>query len=209
MDFGILYEAEQNSGNDVRRAGDEGLFRTLAEHNIEQVSRCTFNRIMTTDPHTLNALAQDYPTMGMRYEVVHYTQVLEELLESGRLSREHVAPGTRVTFHDPCYLGRYNGSFDSPRRVIETLGFSLQEMPRSRENSFCCGAGGGRIWMDDAGIVERPSESRIKEAIALGGVRYFIVTCPKDAVMYTAAVQALGVSDTIEVKEISELFFAA
>ena len=204
VDFGILYEAEQNSGNDVRRAGEEGLFEMLAKHNIELLSGCTFNRIMTTDPHSLNALRQEYRAIGATFEVIHYTQLLLELIETGRLA---LAPGQGevATYHDPCYLGRYNGGFDAPRQIIQRTGYRLHEMERCRENSFCCGAGGGRIWSDDTGVTERPSENRIKEALALGDARYFIVACPKDKVMYTAAVQALGVEDRIEVRDIIDL----
>jgi Fe-S oxidoreductase len=110
-----------------------------------------------------------------------------------------------ATYHDPCYLGRYNGGFDAPRKVMEHMMVRVHEMGRCRENSFCCGAGGGRIWMDDRGIKERPSENRIREAVALGDAKYFVVACPKDVVMYTAAVQSLGMEDRIEVKDIIEL----
>ena len=204
VDFGILYDAEQNSGNDVHRTGEEGLFEMLARHNIEALAGCTFNRIMTTDPHSLNALSQEYRLFGADYEVVHYSALLLELIDSGRLK---LRPGTAdvVTYHDPCYLGRYNGGFDAPRQVIARTGFALLDMGRCRENSFCCGAGGGRIWADDTGVTERPSENRIKEALALGAARYFVVSCPKDKVMYTAAVQALGVGDRIEVLDLVDL----
>ncbi len=204
VDFGILYEAEQNSGNDVRRAGEEGLFELLATHNIELLQGCKFNRIMTTDPHSLNALRQEYRAIGASFEVIHYTQLLLELIDNERLI---LAPGVRevATYHDPCYLGRYNGGFDAPRRIIERTGHRLREMNRCRENSFCCGAGGGRIWSDDTGVTERPSENRIKEALSLGDAKYFVVACPKDKVMYTAAVQALGVEDRIEVRDIVDL----
>lgn len=204
VDFGILYESERNSGNDVHRVGEEGLFEMLAEHNVDVLSKCAFKRIMTTDPHSLNALGQEYQAFGARYQVVHYTQLLLELLESGQL--EPAGPiGKVATYHDPCYLGRYNGGFDAPRRVMTKLMVHVHEMGRCRENSFCCGAGGGRIWMDDTGIHERPSENRIKEAVALGDAEYFVVACPKDVVMYTAAVQSLGMEGRIEVKDIIEL----
>lgn len=204
VDFGILYEAEQNAGNDVRRVGEEGAFETLARHNIETLEGCTFKRIMTTDPHTLNALRNDYASLGARYEVVHYTQLILELVEAGRLALVPAEGGT-VTYHDPCYLGRYNGGFDAPREIIRRSGYVLHEMKRCRENSFCCGAGGGRVWMDDSAMTERPSENRIKEALALGTVDTFVVACPKDTVMYSAAVQALGVGDRIQVRDIVDL----
>ncbi len=207
VDFGILYEAERNSGNDVRRVGEEGLFEQLAEHNIETLGRCSFDRIMTTDPHSLNAILQEYPRLGGRYPVLHYTQLLLELVESGALTPQP-APQV-VTYHDPCYLGRYNQGYDAPRRLIERLGISIHEMPRCREQSFCCGAGGGRIWMDDAGQTERPSEARIREAVSLGDARRFVVACPKDVVMFTTAAEATGMTGRIEVVDVIQLVEAS
>ena len=208
VDFGILGDAEQNSGNDVRRVGEEGLFQMLARSNIDALGDCSFRRIMTTDPHSLNALRQEYPALGGRFEVLHHTELLLELLDAGAV-RLRPGAGTIVTYHDPCYLGRYNGGFDAPRALIARAGYVLHEMPRCREGSFCCGAGGGRIWGDDAGIVERPSENRIKEALALGDARLFVVACPKDMVMYTAAVQALAVEDRLAVRDIVDLLAVA
>lgn len=204
VDFGILFEAEQNSGNDIRRAGEEGLFEMLARANIAAIDACTYKTIMTTDPHSLNALRNEYQAFDRFYNVQHYTQLLNELIEDKKLSLATNANGT-VTYHDPCYLGRYNGEFDAPRSIIARTGNVLHEMPRCKENSFCCGAGGGRIWGSDSGSGERPSESRIKEALALGDVTQFVVSCPKDTVMYTAAVQALGAEDKIKVCDIIDL----
>ncbi|UVK43838.1 (Fe-S)-binding protein [Mesorhizobium sp. AR07] len=204
VDFGILFDAERNSGNDVRRTGEEGLFETLAQSNIDAIKACSFNRIMTTDPHSLNALKNDYRHFGVAFEVLHYTALLADLIAAGKLEL-HVADGARVTYHDPCYLGRYNGGFDAPRALIRAAGYTLHDMPRCRENSFCCGAGGGRIWQGDDGVTERPSENRIREALDLGDVAYFVVACPKDKVMYTAAIDALGVADTLKVVDIAEL----
>jgi Fe-S oxidoreductase len=204
VDFGILYDSERNSGNDARRAGDEGLFELLAQHNIEVLSACRFQRIMTSDPHSFNALSHEYATLGAHYRVLHHSTLLLELVESGRL-RPRAASGEVVTYHDPCYLGRYNGGYEAPRRLIEHAGYRLHEMARCRENALCCCAGGGRIWMDDGASAERPSESRIKEALALGDVRAFVVACPKDKVMYASAVQALGVADRIEVRDLADL----
>ncbi len=206
VDLGILYDGEHNSGNDVRRAGDEGLFEMLAAHNIEQLDACAFDRIMTTDPHSLNALKSEYPALGADYEVIHYSELFLDLVKTGRL-RPGPVSARRVTYHDPCFLGRYNGGFDAPRALIRALGHELVDMPRCRENSFCCGAGGGRIFMDDPPGGERPSESRIREAMALGGIDTFAVSCPKDVVMYSTAVQDLGVGHRIEVRDLAELVF--
>ncbi|MCX5515433.1 heterodisulfide reductase [Kaistia algarum] len=204
VDFGILFDAERNSGNDARRAGEEGLYETLAQANIDAIEACNFSRIVTTDPHSLNALKNEYQSFGKRFDVLHYTALLAELIDAGRLA---IAPssGGRVTYHDPCYLGRYNGGFDAPRRLIEAAGYQLHDMPRCRENSFCCGAGGGRIWQGDEGVTERPSENRIREALALGDVDRFVVACPKDKVMYQAAVDALGVADRMRVYDVADL----
>jgi len=108
-----------------------------------------------------------------------------------------------VTYHDPCYLARYNRITDAPRRLLEAVGAELLEMPRNGTNTFCCGAGGGRIWMDDSALTERPSEQRVKEAAALGALDYFVVTCPKDLAMYSDAAATVGVD--FEVLEISAL----
>ena len=130
--------------------------------------------------------------------------VLLEMLADGRLKLDRPL-GYRTTYHDPCHLGRFNKEFDSPRALIEAVGCELVDMARSRDNSFCCGAGGGRIWNDDTGVKERPSENRIKEALGLADASIFVVACPKDTVMYTAAVQALGVESRIAVRDVLDL----
>jgi Fe-S oxidoreductase/nitrate reductase gamma subunit len=204
MNFGILYEGERNAGNDVRRAGEEGLFELLAEHNVGQLSRARFRRIVTTDPHTLNTLKFEYPDFGGTWEVWHYSQVLAALLASGDLMTRRPV-GRRVTYHDPCYLARYSGVTAAPREVLAAIGANLVEMPRNGANTFCCGAGGGRIWMDDSGLAERPSEARIREAAALAGVTDFVTACPKDLTMYAAAVKATGREERLLVSDLIEL----
>jgi Fe-S oxidoreductase len=202
VDFGLLYEAERNAGNDVRRTGEEGLFEMLAEHNIEVLRGAQFEEIFTTDPHTLNALRNEYPPLGASYKVWHYTELLAQLLENGEIG---VRPlGYRVTFHDPCYLARYNGVLDAPRRILRALGCELVEMPRHGADTFCCGAGGGRIWMDDSFLTERPSESRITEALQLD-VGQFVVACPKDVTMFFDAAKTTRADDRLTVRDITLL----
>lgn len=210
LDFGILYDGERNSGNDVRRVGEEGLFEVLAEHNIGQLRQAQFRRIVTTDPHSYNTLRFEYPDLaGTRWEVVHYTEVLAELLASGRLPVRRPL-GRKVTYHDPCYLGRYAGIYDSPRRVLAAIGCEVVEMPRCRDNSYCCGAGGGRIWSGDSLYPgEKPAESRVREALALGGVDTFVVACPKDMAMYTDAVKSTGNDGKLQVVDMIQLVAAA
>ncbi|HTU86486.1 MAG TPA: (Fe-S)-binding protein [Solirubrobacteraceae bacterium] len=204
VDFGILFDGERNSGNDVRRVGEEGLFESLAEQNIQTLSGCEFKRIVTSDPHSLNTLRNEYPELGGSWPVIHHTTLLLELLESGRLDLQGRL-NYRVTYHDPCHLGRFNGEYDSPRRILELLGCTLVEMPRNRDNSFCCGAGGGRIWIPDTPGQERPSENRIREAVSLPDVELFIVSCPKDVTMYEDAIKTSGNADHIQLRELTEL----
>jgi Fe-S oxidoreductase len=202
IDFGILYDGERNAGNDVRRVGEEGLFELLADQNIGVLEQAQFEHIFTTDPHSLNTLRNEYPQRGASYQVWHYTELLADLVESGEIA---VRPlGYRVTYHDPCYLARYNGVVEAPRRLLKALGCELVEMPRNRADTFCCGAGGGRIWMDDSFLVERPSENRIKEAGELG-VDYFVVACPKDVTMYSDAVKTTGFDDRLAVRDVTLL----
>jgi Fe-S oxidoreductase len=213
VDFGILFDAEKTAGNDVRRAGEEGLYTSLAEENIEAIGKCDFRKILTSDPHTFNTLRNEYPELGAEWsadDVIHHSMLLLELIESGRIApTKRLAQ--RVTYHDPCTLGRYNGVFDQPRAVIRAVGLDLVEMPRNRDNSFCCGAGGGRIWMKELRKEgsQRPSENRIDEAVGLGGVDYFVVACPKDVTMYEDAIKTSGHADEIELREISELVLEA
>ncbi len=207
VDFGIIKRGERSAGNDVRRVGEEGLFESLAEQNIALLEECEFNRIITTDPHTYNTLKNEYPKLGGDYDVVHYSTLLLELLDSGAIVLSGRLEGS-ATFHDPCYLGRYNGIFDAPRRVIERCGLELIEMPRNRESSFCCGAGGGQIWLNDHDdMTQRPSEMRIEEALSVG-VSRFLVACPKDMTMYSDAVKTGGHEDDIAVEDIIDLVAA-
>jgi Fe-S oxidoreductase len=204
VDFGILYDGERNSGNDVRRVGEEGLYETLAETNIQTISGCEFNRIITTDPHSLNTLRNEYPQLGGHWPVTHHTTYLLELIDTGALQLRTTLP-YRVTYHDPCHLGRFNHEYEAPRQLLERLGCTLIEMPRNRDNSFCCGAGGGRIWIPDTPGQERPSENRIREAVALPDVELFVVACPKDVTMYEDAIKTTNNAHRIELRELTEL----
>ena len=202
LDFGILHEGEQSAGNDVRRLGEEGLFEMLRDKNLAILESSQFQAIVTTDPHTYHVLKHEY---GLDGRVKHYTEVLEGLLASGRLSVSRNG-GAPVTYHDPCYLGRYGGVYEAPRRVLEGLGLKLVEMPRNRSSAYCCGAGGGRIWMEDAaGGGERPAESRVREAAGLDGVGTMVVACPKDLVMFRDALKTTGLEGELGVRDIAEL----
>jgi Fe-S oxidoreductase len=215
LDFGILYDAERNAGNDVRRVGEEGLFEMLAEKNLAALAKCEYRAIVTTDPHSYNTLKNEYPTFengdgrsDNHRPVIHYTELLDQLIADGRLKLNNRL-GYRVTYHDPCYLGRYNDVYDAPRRVIAATGCKLVEMKRHADRALCCGAGGGRIWMEEGTMKERPSEARIHEAVALDGVQVLVVACPKDVTMYRDAVKTTGMESRIVVKDLVELVYEA
>ena len=209
LDFGIMYDAERNAGNDLRRVGEEGLFEMLMEKNSMALSKSKFQAIVTTDPHSYNTLKHEYPDDVINGRpVLHHTELLDQLIASGRLTFSKQLDH-KVTYHDPCYLGRYNGVYDAPRRVIRATGCELVEMPRHGDRAFCCGAGGGRIWMDEGEIQERPSEVRIVEAAELDDVQAFIVACPKDISMYQDAVKTTGHEDRLAVKDLIELVHEA
>jgi len=211
MDFGIMYQNESNAGNDVRRVGEEGLFEQLAEQNMQAFGKAQFRKIVTTDPHSFNTLKNEYPQFGGKFDVKHYTAVLVKMFEEGKLTVKNKLSNYKVTFHDPCYLGRYNGGFTAPRKLLEMVGVEFNEMPRNCENSFCCGAGGGQIWMGKVAPGERPAENRIKEALSTfdknpsDKTQLFIVTCPKDMIMYSDAVKTTGNEGRIEVRDLIQL----
>ncbi|HXK05296.1 MAG TPA: (Fe-S)-binding protein [Verrucomicrobiae bacterium] len=205
LDFGILGDSEQNSGNDVRLAGEEGLYENLQEKNLKAFGRARFQEIITTDPHSFQVLTHEYPATNGAQTVRHHTQLLSDLILRSELPLRRKLR-MRVTYHDPCYLGRYNAIFNAPRRVLAALGLDLVEMPRNRTYSYCCGAGGGRIWMEDPPIFnERPAVSRVNEAAALAGVHTLVVVCPKDLVMFQDAIKTAGLENKLDVKELSEL----
>ncbi len=208
IDFGLLYDAERNAGNDIRRVGEEGLFELLSMKNKAMLDKCQFEEIVTTDPHTYHTLKKEYSFNGQSPPIYHYTEVLDRAITAGQLPIQRRL-GYTVTYHDPCYLGRYNGVYDAPRRVLEAIGCRVVEMPRNRDRALCCGAGGGRIWMEEGEVKERPSQARIREAAILEGVQHLVVTCPKDVTMFKDAVKAAGHEDHLAIKDLIELVHEA
>ncbi len=181
----------------------------LAEKNMKVLGKAEFQRIITTDPHTYHALKHEYGRFGLDKPVLHYTEILDDLLGAGKLVLKRRLEGCAV-YHDPCYLGRYNGIYEPPRRIIDALGLRRVEMPRNRENSFCCGAGGGKIWMqEEQGVHERPALLRIKEALEMPGVTHFVVACPKDLGMFQDAVKTVGAEGRVRVADLGELVYEA
>jgi Fe-S oxidoreductase len=204
--FGILGSAETSTGECVRRAGNEMLFQTLAPQLIETLNGLGVKRIVTCDPHALNTLKNEYPAFGGKYEVIHHTQLIARLLAEGRLN---VAPQfERVMLHDPCYLGRHNGEFDAPRAVLARLARDAPiEFELSRERAMCCGAGGGRMWMEER-LGTRINVARVEQALPLAPAT-IATACPYCAVMMADGLAAAGQAEKIDTRDIAELVAAA
>ncbi|MCM0638733.1 (Fe-S)-binding protein [Cellulomonas wangsupingiae] len=190
--FAVLGDGETCTGDPARRAGNELLYQTLAAQNVETLNEVGAQRIVVTCAHCFNTLSREYPAMGGRFDVVHHTQLLDRLVGEGRL---RFAPGTgddgtgtTVTYHDPCYLGRHNQVYEPPRELLAAAGVTLAEMPRNRETSFCCGAGGARMWMEET-IGERIGTVRAAEAVATGAGA-IATACPFCTVMLSDGVAA-------------------
>ncbi len=164
LDYAVLGREEQCTGDSARRSGNEYLFHELATSNVELLKRVAPKRIVSTCPHCVHTLKNEYPAFGGHFDVVHHTQLLEELLRSGKLQGKPEAAEGSVTLHDPCYLGRINGITDAPRQTLRSAGIELVEMPRNRAKSFCCGAGGAQMWKEEEHGDERVSANRMREA---------------------------------------------
>ncbi len=203
VDFGILGTSEVCCGESVRKAGQEKLFQTLAGSNITAFNEAGVKRIVVTSPHCYDAFKNEYPEFGGNFEVIHFSQYLVELIKEGRLKFTKEL-NKKVTYHDPCYLGRHNGIYDEPRQVLESIpGLELVEMPDYRENSLCCGGGGGRIWMETK-KGERFSDLRLEQALGVGA-NILAVACPYCTLNFEDSVLSADKGDVIEVKDIAEL----
>ncbi len=204
--FAVLGEAESCTGDTARRAGNEYLFYEMAQMNIETLQAAKPPRIVATCPHCFHTLAKEYPQFGGHFEVVHHTAFLDDLIRSGRL----VIPsnGTLVsTFHDPCYLGRQNGVYDAPRYALGAACVAVTEMPRTRNNSFCCGAGGAQFWKEEEHGEARVSLTRYAEATATGA-ETLAVGCPFCLRMFVDASQDEAGAGGPEVKDVAEIIAA-
>ncbi len=209
VNFAILGREEKCTGESARRLGDEFLFQDLARANIATLAKYNVRRILTHCPHCLNSLRQDYPQFGGNYTVIHHTELLALLLAEGRLAVPEGAPlAEAITYHDPCYLARVNGVHEPPRHILEAASGAanawasgLHEMPRRREKTFCCGAGGGRMWMEEE-PQKRVCSLRAKEALATGATTV-AVACPFCLTMLTDGVAAQ--TESARVIDVAEL----
>jgi Fe-S oxidoreductase len=204
VDFGVLADGECSDGNDVAMIGERALFEELAEKNIKKFTDRGIKKIITLSPHAFHAFKNLYPSLGGEFQVFHYTQLLAFFL--GAFSFQSCPETTRVTFHDPCFLGRHNLDYQSCRTVLSVLpGIELVEMDRNRKNALCCGGGSGNLFTDMiSGGDDSPARSRCREAHAAGAT-VMAVACPICAVMLEDAVKTEGLADKLRVREISEL----
>jgi len=212
LKWGILGKEESCTGDPARRIGNEYLYATLAQQNIEVINaykeRHKIKKIVTACPHCFNTIKNEYPEFGGHFEVVHHTKLIAELIEEGRIKLNDGLDETNITYHDPCYLGRYNDIYEAPRFVLNSLGNGLKkveiaEMPRNRSKSFCCGGGGGRAWMDDK-IGTRVNQTRVQEA-ADTGAAIVAASCPFCITMFEDGIKGKQLEDKIKVMDITEL----
>ena len=215
VDFAVLGEAESCCGDPARRVGYEFQFQIMAEENIEVLKSHNIKRIITSCPHCYHTLKHEYPSFGGDFEVVHYTQLIADLIRQGRLqltgalNSASTAFGTKLTYHDPCYLGRYNGVYQEPRRILEAIpGMKLEEMERSRSNSFCCGGGGGHMWVEEQPGTTKINRTRFEDVLRIGA-ETVVTACPYCLQMFEEGIEYREMKDTLQAKDLAEVVEAA
>ena len=198
IDVAILGPSEMCTGDSARRSGNEYLFQMLAMPNVEMLNTMGVRKIITQCPHCFNTLKNEYPQLGGNYEVIHHSQLLEDLIETGKLDVSNASLEERITYHDSCYLGRHNDVYVAPRKVVGSIkGIEIVEMPRNGTKGMCCGAGGARMWMEED-IGTKVNDERAREAIATGATR-IATACPFCYIMLDDGVKGAG-KDESEIK---------
>jgi Fe-S oxidoreductase len=204
VDFAVLGLKEGCTGDPARRSGNEMLYQMQAQQNVDTMNGKSVKKVITACPHCLHTIKNEYPQLGGSFEVKHHTQMIRELVDAGRVNVNKDADGIkRVTFHDPCYLGRWNGEYDAPREALDKLGSHRIELDRSREHGFCCGAGGGRMWMEE-NTGTRVNHNRVDEIIA-SGAETVATACPFCTIMVQDGVNDRGVQEKVQVLNVSEM----
>ena len=203
INYAVLGERENCTGDAARRAGNEYLYQEMAQGNVETLNEVKAKRIVVTCPHCFHNIGKEYHQFGGEYEVVHHTELIEELIAAGKIPADaHPKRQANVTFHDPCYLGRHNDVVDAPRHALASVGVQLTEMPRHGKNSFCCGAGGAQFWKEEEHGAKAVNIERYEEAKATGA-ETLAVGCPFCMQMFTTAQTAVEggpvVKDVVEI----------
>lgn len=205
MKFAVLGTEESCSGDPAKRAGNEFLFQMQAMNNIKVMNGYAVKKIVTGCPHCFNILKNEYPSLGGNYEVIHHTQLVQQLIDSGKLKvKGGDFKGKKITFHDPCYLGRANDVYEAPRNVIEKLDVELAEMKRSKEKGFCCGAGGAQMFKDAEKGNKEVNIDRTEEALALKP-DVIATGCPFCMTMMTDGVKHFNKEQQTKVLDVAEL----
>lgn len=210
INFGILGTEETCTGDPAKRAGNEFLYQMMAFQNIQVLNGYGIKRIVTACPHCFNILKNEYPELGGNFEVIHHTQLINDLLKEGRIKLKDGESfrGKKITFHDPCYLGRGNGIYEAPREVLSKLDAELAEMKRCRTNGLCCGAGGAQMFKESEPGNKEINTERSEEALALNPA--IVATgCPFCNTMLTDGVKHFGRESSTAVKDIAELIAEA
>jgi Fe-S oxidoreductase len=210
IDFAILGKEEMCTGDPARRAGNEFLFQMMAYQNIQVLNNYGIKKIVTACPHCFNIIANEYPELGGRYEVIHHATYLQQLINEGRIKMKEEGGfrGKKITYHDSCYLGRANGIYEAPRRVLEALDAELVEMKRCRSNGLCCGAGGAQMFKEEEMGAKRVSTERSQEAIGTGA-GIIAAACPFCNTMLTDGVKLEEKEADVKVLDIAELVDAS
>jgi len=201
--FAILGNKEKNSGDTARRLGNEFVFQELATSNIDEFEKNNVKKIVTIDPHAYNIFKNEYPDFGLQAEVYHHTEILAKLVEEGKLKPKYEVNET-ITFHDSCYLGRYNEVYDPPREILKAIpGVKLVEMERNRETGMCCGAGGGLMWMEEE-TGHRINVARTEQAL-LVNPSVISSGCPYCLTMISDGTKAKEVEETVNTYDVAEI----
>jgi len=206
MPFAILGNEEMCTGDPARRAGNEFVFQMLALQNVQTLNGYNVKKIVTACPHCFNTLKNEYPALGGNYEVVHHSQLLQELINTGRIKMQEGGnfKGKKITYHDSCYMGRVNGVYEAPRSVLASLDAELVEMKRCKTNGLCCGAGGAQMFKEDEPGEKRINLERAEEALGTGAT-VIAANCPFCLTMMQDGVKAKDKQDDVMVYDLAEL----
>jgi len=206
IDFAILGNEEQCTGDPARRAGNEFLYQMLAIQNVETLNTYKVNKIVATCPHCFNTLKNEYPAFGGNYDVIHHSQLLQELIDEGRIKMKEGGSfkGKKITYHDSCYMGRVNGVYEAPRTVLKELDADFVEMKRCKSKGLCCGAGGAQMWKEDEPGEKRINMERVGEALDTGA-EVIAANCPFCLTMMQDGVTGNDKENEVMVYDLSEL----
>ncbi len=208
VDFAVLGEAETCCGDPARRAGYEFQFQIMAEQNIEIFKSYNIKEIITSCPHCYNTIKNEYSKYGGDFKVVHYTQFIADLIRQGKLKLTNELD-SKLTYHDPCYLGRYNGVYQEPRRILQAIPRTkLEEMERSRSTGFCCGGGGGHMWIEEQPGTTKINQMRLEDALKTGA-KTVVTACPYCLQMFEESIEHKGIKDSLKAMDLVELVEAA